>query len=265
MKFSRYTIIAIIIALIILLDFVVPKKYFEQPIKSAFLVVAKPIEKAFTVSTYQVLTFFRSLSEIRKLNKENIELRKERDSLLAENIKLREVQQENEILKKELGFYQANPDFKLIAAQVIGRDPTNLLQAITLDKGEKDGIKKDMPVVSSGFLVGKISQTTWNTSKAFLITNPTSVINAMIQGSRATGNVRGQLGFGLVLEYVPQDIKINPGDKVITSGLGGGFPKGLLIGEVEQVIARQSEIFQSASLRPLVDFTKLEMVFIIAD
>jgi rod shape-determining protein MreC len=209
--------------------------------------------------------FWINIKDIRKLSEINKALEKENRKLISQNSNLKELKNENEILRAQLGFIQEHPEYKLVAAEVIGRDPNNFLQFMTINKGSRDGIKKDMPVISEGYLVGKIFEVDKTNSKVLLITNPSSIVNALIQESRATGIIKGELGYSLTIESISQEAKVELGDTVITSGLGGTFPKGLIIGEIIQIEKKEAEVFKKAQVSPLVDFTSLEVVFVITN
>jgi len=262
MKLNTERILALVLVIIIVLSLILPKRFFWNPIKGVFVTIASPIQKVIYKSATSVYNFFSVATNISKLAKENNNLKEEKDKLLADKANLIEVEKENEILREQLGFAKKN-SFKLVLGEVIAKDPTDIQNSLTIDVGEKAGIKEDMPVISSGMLVGKISEVHLTSSKVLLITNPNSIINTMLQESRAYGLVRGELGYGLVMESIPQETKINISDLVVTSGLGGNFPKGLLIGEVSEIISKQGEIFQSVLLRPVLDFSRLELVFVI--
>jgi len=261
-RLTTAKILALILVAFIAISLIMPKKYFWGPAKGVFSAAVAPVRKVTFQGANSVSDFLSTIVRISQLARENEELKKERDRLLAEKAELIELQKENEILREQLGFQQ-KAAFKLVSAEVIAKDPTNIQESIIINVGKNKGIVEGMPVISSDMLVGKISEVGFSSSHALLITNPNSIINAMLQESRASGLVKGELGYGLVMESIPQEVKINVSDLVVTSGLGGNFPKGLLLGKVSEIISKQSEIFQSATLRPVLDFSKLELVFII--
>ena len=222
-----------------------------------------PVEGFFYNLGKRTRGFFNFLSSVKNLDKENAELQKEINQLLAENIKLKEVKRENKFLRKQLDFVESS-EYKLISAFVLARDPSGLFQFITINKGERDGVEQGMPVIiSGGILVGKVKETTRTTSKVLLITDSSSRLPGLIQESRATGIVKGKMSLGLVMEMIPQDIKVEREDIIITSDLGGEFPKGLLIGKVEEVQTAENELFQKARVKPACDFRNLEIVSVI--
>jgi rod shape-determining protein MreC len=185
--------------------------------------------------------------------------------LVIENVRLREAEIENATLREQLGFKEANPDFRLVAAEVIGRDPSNFLEYILIDRGSSDGITANMPVVTSQGLVGRIVEVYPRSSRVLLITDPSSSVNALIQSSRATGVVQGQTDGSLVMRYIQQGEEVKVGDLVLTSGLGGHFPKRLIVGQVTSVRQRDVEPFQEAEVKPTVQFNHLEIVLIITN
>ncbi len=187
------------------------------------------------------------------------------DQLLVENTQLREKEKENETLREMLGFKQANQNYQLTAAEVIGRDPNPLIRYIVIDRGTMDGIAKGMPVVTARGLVGQVRDVAVKSAKVMLITDLASSVNARAQESRAEGVVQGTVGGGLVLQFVPQGEKLETGYVILTSGLGGHFPKGLVIGQVQDVRGQDVDAFQTAAIRPSVDFQTLESVLVISN
>ncbi len=182
---------------------------------------------------------------------------------MFENTKLREVEQENKTLRNQLGLKEQLKDLEFTAADIIGRGPSNISNILLINKGSRDGLQAGMPVVSSNMLLGRLSEINSNYSKVLLLTDPSSVVNILVEESRATGVLKGEVGFNLKIESVSQDAPLLKGQRIITSGLGGTLPKGLIIGEVEEIISPKSDIFQSARIKPAADFNHLEMVFVI--
>jgi rod shape-determining protein MreC len=266
MKISRsLQIIILLIVVLVLTSIIWPKNPVNAKIKKMGNFLINPLKNFSGQIAYKTENFWLTLKDIRKLTQVNRELEKENLKLIEENSHLKEVENENKILRSQLIFTQEKPEYKLVPAEVIGRDPSNFLQFMTINKGTNDGLKKDMPVVSEGYLLGKITEVDAKNAKVFLITNPSSVVNAMIQESRATGIVKGALGYALTIEAISQDAKVKVGNLVITSGLGGTYPKGLIIGKIDQVEEKQSEIFKKATIKPFIDYTFLEVVFVIAN
>ncbi len=202
-----------------------------------------------------------------------VDLQNQLDTLKAQAVRLRELEQENTLLRQQLGYKQGNPDFELAGAailqrnpdlaRVIAQDPSNLIYFLVVDQGSADGVKVGMPIVTPQGLAGRVVATGTHWAKVLLIVDPSSSVNAVVQSTRATGVVQGTANGQLMIKYVPQGEAIKEGDLILTSGLGGNFPKRLLIGQVTQVRKRDIELFQEADIQSSVDFTRLEFVLIL--
>jgi rod shape-determining protein MreC len=205
------------------------------------------------------------LSSVNELNQENIRLKQENQKLLAELSQLKEVAQENEFLRQQMALSVSEPR-QLILANVVGQNISSFGRYISIDKGEKDGVREKAAVIVSGnLLVGQIVKVTNSFSKVQLITDANSRVNARLQESRITGLVKGDQGLNLVIDLLPQGKTIEQGEMVITSGLAGFFPAGLLIGQIQEIISSDVQISQKAKIKPAVDFSKLEKVFVIKE
>jgi rod shape-determining protein MreC len=196
------------------------------------------------------------------IHNENIRMKKELDSLKMENYLYQEMLATNQRLQKLLQFRDMS-DQPVIAAQVIGRDPTGWFQSVIIDKGENSGIKLNMPVVNAEGIVGKLVSVSHNYSKVLLIIDQNSSVDCIIQRSRDSGIVKGLSSKFCKLDYVPKSSDVHVGDIVVTSGLGGIFPKGIPVGEVTEVKDPPGELFKDVRIRPAVDFSKLEELLII--
>lgn len=201
------------------------------------------------------------LSSITNLNKENKDLRASELELRQQLSALKEVARENDLLRSQLNF-NARLNLDLVPARVVSIEPDNTRHFITIDRGASSGVKKGQAVVSSGVLVGTIDEVNDYSSKVFLVNDPDFRIRAIGQDGRAQGIVRGQIGRGYVFEKVAQSETISQNEQVVTAG-SGLVPQGVLIGTIEAVNKADNAIFQSASLKPLVDLNSLELVFIV--
>ncbi len=207
--------------------------------------------------------FYRVIA-LKDLINENSELNRENRRLLLENVSLKEMARENSDLRKLLNF-PLEPKQKLILADVIGYSSQNLGQYILINKGIKDDLEKDLAVVDQdGALVVKNIEVNDRFAKILLISDPNSLINAIIQNEKRTqGIIKGEYGLTLSLEMIPLDEKIEKDQVVITAGLGGIFSKGLIIGKIQEIIFRENEVFQKAIIKPAADFRRLERVIIL--
>ena len=193
---------------------------------------------------------------------ENIRMKKELDSLKIENYLYQEMLAANQRLQQLLQFRNMS-DQPVIAAQVIGRDPTGWFQSVIIDKGKNSGIKLNMPVVNAEGVVGKLVSVSNNYSKVLLIIDQNSSVDCIIQRSRDDGILKGLSSGVCKLDYVLKSSDVHVGDVVVTSGLGGIFPKGIPVGEVTDVEDPPGELFKDVRIRPAVDFSKLEELLII--
>ena len=198
---------------------------------------------------------------------ENQALRAENQELRQVVFQLTEKAAENERLQAMLEFRGKSVTFQMKAATVIGRDPGTFSYSIMINRGTQDGLRVNMPVVSTQGLVGHVMEAYGGTAKVRLLLDSGSSASAMIQRpqSRAVGVVEGnpaQLS-SLRMKNLTRDGDVIKGDKIMTSGLGGIYPKGLLIGEVMDVLDDEGGLMKHALIRPSVDFTRLEEVFVI--
>ena len=151
----------------------------------------------------------------------------------------------------------------MIAAQVVGKDPSPWFQTILVDKGVSDGVEKGQPVINPEGIVGLVIDATGHFAKVMLITDPNSSVDAIIQKNRARGIVKGGTSGYCVLNFVLRKHDVTQGQIVISSGMDGVFPKGLPIGAVASIVKQEAGIFQDVTVRPYVDFERLEEVLIV--
>lgn len=221
----------------------------------------KPIQGLVGLALEPVATAVQ-ISGRSELEHKNRELQDKVAHLTTELAEHEEAAIQNEALRAQLGFAQES-EFKLAQARIISQDPTNYQQVLTVDRGSGAGIKKGMVAVTRGLLVGRVIATTPSTAKVRLITDFRSAVPVLDQQTRASGLTRGGRGFGLNLEMVPQTDALRKDDVLITSGFGGEYPKGLVVGTVDRVEKQDTDVFQAAEVRPAVDFRRLEDLFVI--
>ena len=234
-----------------------------NPVRDTFSAVVSPVQFAIHRLARPLFRVARKLNKAASLESENEALRQENIALRSQIVLLQEAQIENETLRRELNFKSAVPNMRLLCAEVIGYDPSNLLQYLMVDRGTGDGIGRGMPVLVAEGLVGRISEASASSSKVMLITDPSSSVTALIQRSRATGIAQGYPGHQLLMRYIPQGDTVLPGDVVLTSGLGGNFPKRLVIGQVASAEHRDVGMFQEARVVPAANLRDLEVVMVL--
>ena len=196
------------------------------------------------------------------VEEDNRQLRREMDLLQEQNAQLRESASATERLAALLEFKkQALPT--LVAAQVIGRDTGNWYKTIILNKGTSDGLQSDQGVITPAGVVGRIVKTTSSTAVVLLLTDPNNAIAGLIQRTRDEGIIEGTTHGMARLKYIPLLSTARPGDRVVTSGLVGGFPRGLAIGTITRIDKEDEALFQSAEISPEVDPNRVEEVLVI--
>jgi rod shape-determining protein MreC len=193
---------------------------------------------------------------------QNRRLRNENDLLKNKLNESREVYQENKRLKQLLSFKKNTP-YKVIAAAVIGRDPSNWSSVVIIDKGKDSGIRSGYIAVTFLGLAGKVVETGSTFSKVMLLNDPNFGVSALIQGTRQEGAVSGSLGGVLTMKYLTKSESVKTGDIVVTSGLSQAYPKGLLIGTVAETGDELSGLSRFAVIRPAVEPSAIEELLII--
>ena len=205
------------------------------------------------------------LKSLDELENENRALRLTNSELSATNQTLRGLEAENGRLRKALG-YRQKAVFKLLPAQVIGRSASTWFNQITIDRGSDDGVRKDMPVLTEEGLVGKTTVVSEHASVVILVSDENCKVGVTVENSRDQGILRGErtssVSTPLVsLVFLPAQANLRPGQKVITSGAGGVFPAGIMVGAVREFRVR--ELDGMATVVPAVDLATLQDVFVV--
>jgi rod shape-determining protein MreC len=212
--------------------------------------------------------FASAIAQIDQLRDDNSRLQTENDRLRLDNVRLREQAIVGQQAERLLAL-QRNIPFESVPAPVIARDPAGVLHSIVLGIGSDEGVKVGHVVLSDQGLVGRVSEVGTNYSKILLVTDSSSIVSALVQGSRATGIVRGQFGDSLIMDWLLQTEPVKEGDVVITAGLGIGdelrslYPKGLVIGTIAQVKTAEAAAYNRAIITPAVDLRRLEHVLVV--
>jgi rod shape-determining protein MreC len=214
------------------------------------------------VAVYDFLTAPRDVASLRQ---RNAELEAEVFRLQTQIIELQQQISEVEVLSALLDFARTNPENRYAAASVIGRDPSPFLHYVIIDKGSDNGIRRGMPVVTQQGLIGRIDAVTSGASRVQLITDPASSVNVRLQQTKTEVVLSGSITGDLTLDMIPQDVTVQIGELVITSGLGGNYPSDILIGQVTGVKRQSYDLFQTASIQSIVDFSNLTVVLVITN
>jgi rod shape-determining protein MreC len=211
---------------------------------------------------YDFVTVPRDVASLRQ---QNAVLNNENSQLQTQIIQLQQQLNEAEVLYALLDFARSRSENEYIASAVIGRDPSPFLSYVIIDHGSDSGLRHGMPVVTQQGLVGRVDAVTAGAARLQLITDPGSSINVRLQSTQTETLLKGSITGDLTLEMIPQETKLKAGDLVLTSGLGGGYPADVLVGQVVSIQRREGELFQSASIQPAVDFTHLRAVLVISN
>ena len=214
------------------------------------------------MAVYEFVTVPRDIASLRSQNQA---LESEVAGLQAQIIELEQQLREAQVLYALLDFARSSPASQYVAAAVIGRAPSPFLHYVIIDHGSDHGLRRGMPVITDQGLVGRIDALTATAARVQLVTDPGSTVNVRLQSTRTeaqiTGSVTGEIELGLV----SQDTPLLPGEIVLTSGLGGGYPADLLVGQVVSVRSSGTDLFQSASVQSVVDFGSLQAVLVITN
>jgi rod shape-determining protein MreC len=230
--------------------------------ESIVIWVASPFQTVFTQAVSSVADTVDHYIFLVNASQENERLQAEIDRLSREKNELIERIKEHERVAK-LVQHEEPQEKKLTIAKIIGRDATQWSNVIFVDKGANDGVLGNLAVVTDAGVIGHIIQSSGSTSKVLLITDSRSAVDSLFQDSRFTGVIVGTGENVTKMKYVPMNADVEVGDAVLSSGLGGTFPKGLKIGAVSQVIKKKQGLFQEIQVTPSADFSRLEEVMVL--
>jgi len=237
-----------------------PKDY--QIHDRVILGITSPIQGGISWSLDQIVSVFQNYLFLWHTRQDNLQVLEENRKLLNEIASLRETQQENQRLRKLLGF-QEKLKTETVVARVIAKDVSTEFRAIRINRGESSGIHKNMAVLTNEGVVGRVLRTTNGTADVVTLLDLLSAVDAIVERSRARGIVEGMTDEVCQLRFALRTDDIEPGDLLISSGLGGIFPKGVPVGTVSRVNRKPFGITQEVEVRPSVDFSKLEEVMVI--
>jgi rod shape-determining protein MreC len=209
--------------------------------------------------------FLTAPRDVTQLREQNAILESQVTQLQTQLIQMEERLGEAQICFALLDFGRTNPQYEYVTATVIGREISPFLQYIIIDKGSDDGLQYGMPVVTQEGLVGRVDAVIAAASRVKLITDSTSVVNVLLQTAEIEAQLNGSLTGDVSLDMIPLDETVEPGDVVLTSGLGGNYPPNIFVGQVLSVQMRDNALFQTASVQPIVDFNSINAVLVITN
>lgn len=267
-RYKKTAVFIIAVILVIVLMHGTAKNTYKIPFAEGLVrIVFTPVEQAVSKLAYGVNDWFSFAVKIMNVYRDNEALRQEVDQLRQDNIKLTELTAENLRLQAFLDYKKNAPRFDLVTATVIGREPGTWFSTIVINRGADSGLTKDMSVITPQGLVGHIVSVYDTSAKVMLILDPRSAVGGLVQRpeSRVTGIVVGQAQAASVphMTNLARESDVIKGDIIITSGLGGIFPKGIPVGEVYDVKNEEGGLLKYAEIKTAVDFSKLEEVLVI--
>lgn len=207
--------------------------------------------------------FLTTPRDVTLLREQNAILESQVTQLQSQLIVLEERLGEAQVCFALLDFGRTNPQYDYIAATVIGREISPFLQYIIIDKGTEHGVRYGMPVVTQQGLVGHVDAVIARAARIKLISDSTSVVNVRLQSAEIEAQLHGSLTGDVFLDMIPLDATVEPGDVILTSGLGGNFPPNIFVGQVLSTQLRENALFQTASVQPVVDFEGINAVLVI--
>lgn len=196
------------------------------------------------------------------VSQQNDDLKKSLNYAIEKNNQWHELELANNRLRNMLKFQKSLAN-RVLAAEVIGKDPSAWFKTVIIDKGKADGLQKGLPVVLPQGIAGQVIEVSDHYSKVMLIIDRNSAVDALVQRSRARGIIKGASADKCRFEFVLRKNDVQVGDTVVASGLDGVYPKGLLIGQISDLSERNSDIFYEITVTPFVDYEKLEEVLVI--
>ncbi|MEE9121465.1 MAG: rod shape-determining protein MreC [Syntrophobacteria bacterium] len=224
--------------------------------------ITAPVQKVVGGISGRIDNVWRGYFYLVGTQKENEDLKRELQELKLQLHRYREADLANQRLRALLNFKKSIAT-SLLPAELVAFDPSGWFQTILIDKGSSDGVAQDMAVVSADGLMGRVIGVSSHYAKVLLILDANSAVDALIQRSRVRGVLVG-LGRDLcLLKYVQRNEDVQVGDQVISSGMGGVFPKGLLLGTVQEVVRGNSGLFQRVEVEPAANFNRLEEVMVV--
>ncbi len=248
-------------AIFILFISMAGRKEFTTPHKFGLEVIG-PFQTAISHASNYVSGFWDKYLALLDVRRENEQLRQELLKYKIANIEYREAVATNVRLQKLLELKESLPP-PTLTAEIIGKDPSLWFRTLTINRGSSDGVEKGMPVVTVEGVVGQVLTSSPNYSKVLLATDPNSAIDVITQKTRVQGIVKGLGREAFALHYVLKSAVVEKDDYVLTSGLGGVFPKGLMVGTVSGIKKSRRGMFQDIEIEPAVDFSQLEYLIII--
>lgn len=256
------TVAALSLLSLLLLSSTAQRPGRPDPLARVVLEVMRPLQAAVTAGIDVAGDGWTTYVGLVGVRRENERLTRRVLELEQQLVRLNEVEQAEKRLAGLLGF-RSSLDLPLLAALVVGRDPLPVFGTLTVNRGEADGIRRNMAVLSAQGVVGRTIDTSPNAARVLLITDHNSGVDAVVQRTRARGIVEGALDGRCVMKYLKREEDVEVGDAIVTSGLDGIFPKGVSIGTVTHVTRGTRGLLQVAEVQPSAPLDRVEEVVIV--
>jgi rod shape-determining protein MreC len=264
MKFLNFRNLQTIVLIVVIsgLLFLALSGYFT-PVFNLSLNPLISLQSWLSVRYLSARDFLTTPRDVTQLREQNALLESQVSQLQTQLIVMEERLGEAQVCFALLDFGRTNPQYGYIAATVIGREISPFLQYIIIDRGTNHGVRYGMPVVTQQGLVGRVDAVIAGAARVKLITDSTSVVNIRLQSAGIEAQLVGSLTGDVALDMIPLDQVVEPGDVVLTSGLGGNFPPNVFVGQVLSTQRRDNALFQTATVQPIVDFESISAVLVV--
>ncbi|MDC0977735.1 rod shape-determining protein MreC [bacterium] len=213
-----------------------------------------------------VIVFLNNVGDTYKIvvaqQQKNNEIISSQKELVAQYAIIRSLRSENKLLKNKLKFIKRSK-YKLIPARIISRNVDNWFNFIIVNKGLRDGVKKNMPVINEHGVVGYAKEITPKATKVVLIIDPSVIISGINHQNKEIGVLTGNLAKPLKMSYIRAESSVTLNQEILTSGYSFIFPKGLSVGTINNIFSSKNNLYKEIQVKPAVDFTKLDIVFFI--
>src|SRR3989338_6652823 len=262
---SKYFVVFLLfLAFLQFISYNIKSNYEYNSIDKIILYLVSPLQELIVHTEKKSKNFFATYINLREVQKKNQELSEELNRMYFLVNQLEEAKIENGRLRKMLEFKEESP-YKIIAAEIISKDATSYGRTIRVNVGKRNNLELDSAVISYNGIVGKVITMIENYSDIMLITDTNSAVDVLSQRTRARGIARGSINepMKLSLDFVSREEDIQEGDQIVTSGIGGIWPKGLLVGKISKIEKGDEFLFKLIEIEPSTDFSKLEELFII--
>jgi rod shape-determining protein MreC len=256
--------VIVLIAVNIIVLSVNSRRYTSFGLERVAISFVSPFQELITRTIRFTKDIWQHYFALVQVARENQILRSELNQASESSNLWHETELANARLRNLLDF-QKNISEQIVAAEVIGKDPSAWFKTVIIDKGKADGLTRGLPVVMPQGIAGQVIETANHYSKVMLIIDRNSAVDALVQRTRARGIIKGESTDQCRLDYVLRKKDVRLGDIIVSSGSDGVYPKGLRIGWVSEVIEHDADIFHEVFITPFVDFEKLEEVLVVID